>query len=757
MRRVDLFPETARADPATLVEVLPLDGGGRAYAYRVPADLRALAVPGALVLAPLGRTLRTGVVLRLGTDEDIPESRLKDLTKVVHATPVLTPDLLRLLPWIAGYYAAPLNSVLECALPAVVRRGVKPVMTRTIELVRMPEGDALAALLKRAPKRVAALNFLKENGAAVLRDTLLAGAGVSAAVVDALITAGLVRETAEQRDREAYDESDAERGPAVAPPLNDEQRAATAAIGAALDTGAHRTLLLHGVTGAGKTEVYLDAILRTLAAGGSALFLVPEVALTPQTVGRLRARLAADGHRVVVWHSHLSDGERFDAWMAVARGDARVVVGARSAVFLPLLRLRLVVVDEEHESSFKQGETPFYHGRDVAVYRASLTGAVCVLGSATPSLESMHNARAGKYALLRLTRRASDREPPPMRIIDMKREMLRAKGPVLISEELAHALRDRMAKKEQSILFLNRRGHARAMICPECAHVVQCPHCSVSMTYHRTDETLKCHLCDHVEPAPRKCPACSAPGIRHKGYGTQRAEEALRELFPKARLARIDADTMRKKDLFRRVLADFRAGDLDLLLGTQMIAKGLDFPRVTLAAVIDADIGLHAPDFRAAERSFQLLMQVGGRAGRADLAGEVFVQTMTPHAPSIQFAKKQDYDGFLEDELEHRREYGYPPHKHLIRHLFRGPDPERVALCAESFARLLEERHPGLVELRGPAPCPIEKIQDNHRFQIWYTCDRVTRVMPTLLALRATFPDDPGVVDVLDADPTETS
>ena len=314
-----------------------------------------------------------------------------------------------------------------------------------------------------------------------------------------------------------------------------------------------------------------------------------------------------------------------------------------------------------------------------------------------------------------------------------------------------------MEKGEQSILLLNRRGHARAMICPDCAHVVQCAHCSVSMTYHRTDETLRCHLCEHTERAPSVCPACRSPKIRMKGFGTQRAEEVLRELFPKARLARIDADTMRAKDGFRRVLSEFRAGDLDMLLGTQMIAKGLDFPRVTLAAVIDADIALHAPDFRAAERTFQLLTQVAGRAGRGGIAGEVIVQTMTPAAAPIQYAKKNDYDGFLEDELAQRRECGYPPHTHLIRHLFRGPNPEKVLFYAEQFARALEAAHPGLAEVRGPAACPIEKIKDSYRFQIWYTCDRVTRVMPAILAVRRDFPGDDEVVDLLDSDPAETS
>ena len=342
---MDLFTGESR-----LVSVLPLDGGGRPYAYRVPAEWADKAVPGALAVVPLGRSTRTGIVWRAGSDEPVPEAKLKDLAKILHDAPVFSPDMPKLVSWISGYYAAPLNSVLESVLPAVIRRGVKPVVRRSLEIARVPEPEFWERMLRRAPKRAAVFTFVRNAAGPVSRDGVVASAGV----IDSLIRDGFFREIAGRVDREAYGDEAGHGAPAEAPDLNDEQRAAAAAIGAAIAAGAHRTLLLHGVTGSGKTEVYLDAILRALAAGGSALFLVPEVALTPQTVGRLRSRLAAGGHRVVVWHSRLSDGERFDAWMAVARGDCRVVVGARSAVFMPLKKLRVVVVDEEHESSFKQ-------------------------------------------------------------------------------------------------------------------------------------------------------------------------------------------------------------------------------------------------------------------------------------------------------------------------------------------------------------------------------------------------------------------
>jgi primosomal protein N' (replication factor Y) len=513
-----------------------------------------------------------------------------------------------------------------------------------------------------------------------------------------------------------------------------------------------KTHLLHGVTGSGKTEVYISLIRQALQLGGSAIFLVPEVALTPQTVGRLRSRLADLGSQVVVWHSHLSAGERFDAWMAMALGQARVVVGARSAIFAPLPDVRLIVVDEEHEPSFKQSETPLYHGRDVAVMRAKLLNATCVLGSATPSLETWSNAQAGRYGLVTLSKRVDDRPMPAFRIIDMRREVLHAKGSPVLARELVDGLRERLERREQSILFLNRRGHSRACVCPACGQATPCPHCSVPLTLHRTDHTVRCHLCDYRAPAPTVCPACKSPEIRWKGHGTQRAEEVLEKLFPRARVARMDADTMSKKHLFREVLSKFRAGHIDILLGTQMIAKGLDFPRVTLVGILDADLSLQMPDFRAAERTFQLLTQVAGRAGRGDIEGVVYVQTFQPASDPIQFAKRCDYEGFAAAELERRKEFGYPPGRHLIRHLFRGRSEEKVIFTAEHWVRELEKVLPKNVEIRGPTVCPIGCIKDLHRHHVWYLVPAVAPFMRILRPLREKILGDAEVADILDVD-----
>lgn len=772
----DWFPETrpqrnaANEDfrdsvPAGMfVEIMPFDGGGRAYTYRVPEKFSSKIALGVLVKIPLGARTNFGIVWK--TDVvPAPEwaKKVRDILELrCDGLPVLTPDALKLCSWISTYYAAPFNSVLLTLLPAVIRRGIRPVTEKRVAFAReFSSEEDFEKFRRRAKKQAELYDFLKKNAPRAFPRAALP---FSPAVVDALILSGLAKEEILTKSRLAYDD-DFEGGArgqsvvAIPPELNAEQRAALASICASISEKKYKTHLLHGVTGSGKTEVYIGAIRQVLEAGGSAIFLVPEVALTPQTVERLRSRLADCAGQIVVWHSNLSDGERYDAWIAAARGEARLLVGARSAIFAPMKNLRLIVVDEEHEPSFKQGETPFYHGRDVAVFRARLCDAVCVLGSATPSLESFYNAKIGKYVLNRIEKRVDDRAFPPMKIIDMRREILHAAaGQTTFSRPLVDALRARLERREQSILFLNRRGYSRAMICPDCGHVATCPHCSAPLTYHRVDELMRCHLCDHVEPAATRCPACGSTNVRRRGFGTQRAEEILKMLLPDAVAVRLDADTMSKKNEFRKILSDFRAGKIDILLGTQMIAKGLDFPRVTLVGILDADLSLHVPDFRAAERTFQLLVQVAGRAGRGELAGEVFVQTFTPSAEPIQYAKRADFDGFLDDELARRKEFGYPPLRHVIRHVFRGKDAALVEETIEKWADFLEKNSTrGLFEIRGPAPCPTEKIQDNYRFHIWYFCNNVVRASAELVRLRAAFTNNREVIDLIDVDPADVN
>lgn len=738
-----------------IVAVQPLAGFDKLLHYKVPEELRADIQPGALVEVPILNRLRPGLVLEVTTVADVPLEKLKNVADVLQDFPALTPDLLQLAKWMHAYYAARMEAVFEAMIPAAVRDGTRIKQEKYLAAAGKLAAGELAALRKKAPQQARLYEFLAQQFHPAKKALVLSRLHATAAVVSALVKRGLVREELRHVERVAYaDQWDSGEVVRTLPPqLNEEQAAVVKSVGDSLAKGKFAVHLLQGVTGSGKTEVYLRAVEQVLAAGGSAIYLVPEVALTPQTVARLRGRFEAAGHKTVVWHSHLGEGERLDGWSALASGQARVVVGARSAVFAPVRDLRLIVVDEEHEPAYKQDETPRYHGRDVAVYRAMLAQAVCLLGSATPSLESVANVRTGKYRLDRLTKRVDDKKLPDIQIVDMRIEVMRTRGMVTLSRLLVDHMQARFARREQTILFINRRGYSSSMQCRKCGHVEECPHCSVAMTYHRSDETLKCHLCGHQRGAPAVCPACAAPDIRWRGLGTQRVEEAVRRVLPRARLERMDTDTMSKRHRFRQILGDFRAGKIDILIGTQMIGKGLDFPNVTLVGLVDADLSMHVPDFRANERTFQLLVQVAGRAGRGDRAGEVVVQTFSPKADAIQFAKRADFDGFAETELGVREKFAYPPYRHLIHHLFRGPNPEKIQFFAEQWVKQVEKELGNTVEIRGPTPSPIEKVKDEYRFQVWYFCARATAIVPKLVQLQTTinWPDD--VTQVLDVDP----
>jgi primosomal protein N' (replication factor Y) len=738
-----------------IVGVQPLAGFDKLLHYKVPETLRAALRPGSLVRVPILNRSHLGLVMEVDAIPDCPPEKLKALSAVLHQFPALTPDLLDLARWMHTYYAARMESVLEAMIPAAVRGEARLKSEKYLALARTVGPEEMAALAKKAPQQARLLAFLQQQFHPAKKSLVLSRLELTAAVVAALHKRGLVREEVRHVERVAYSDNwtGGEIVTGLPPRLNDEQAAVVQSVGEALERKKFAVHLLHGVTGSGKTEVYLRAVEQVLAAGGSAIYLVPEVALTPQTVARLRGRFESAGHKTVVWHSHLSDGERFDGWTALATAQARVVVGARSAIFAPVHDLRLIVVDEEHEPAYKQDETPRYHGRDVAVYRAKLAHAVCLLGSATPSLESFANVRAGKYQLNELTKRVDDKKMPDIQIVDMRVEVMRQRGLVTLSRLLVDHMHQRFERKEQIILFLNRRGYSSSMQCRKCGHVETCPHCSVAMTYHRADETLKCHLCGHERRAPAVCPSCAAPDIRWRGMGTQRVEEAVRRVLPRARMERMDSDTMSKKHRFRQILGDFRAGKIDILIGTQMIGKGLDFPNVTLVGLVDADMSMHVPDFRANERTFQLLVQVAGRAGRGDRAGEVVVQTFTPKSDAVQFAKRADFNGFAEAELAMRKKFNYPPYRHLIHHLFRGPNPEKIKFYAEHWVKQVEKELGAAVEIRGPTPAPIEKVKDEYRYQVWYFCARATKVVPELVRLQAAqaWPDD--VSQVLDVDP----
>ena len=744
-----------------IVGVHPLAGFDKLLHYKVPERLAPSVEIGSLVRIQIGRRFILGIVGAEGAPVDFPVDRLKNLTEVVYPFPALPEDLLALAKWMAIYYAAPLDGIIETMLPGAVRRAAGLKMEKRLVMATRLTDDELAALERRAPQQAKLYRFTLQQFRPVAKSLVLKRLGVGASSANALIKRGVLREESHRVERIAYadDFSHGELVAALPHALNPEQQSAFDALQVKINENQFGVTLLQGVTGSGKTEVYLRAIHETLERGGGVVFLVPEVALTPQTVARLRSRLEAiaPDHACVVWHSHLSEGERLDGWHELATGAARIVVGARSAVFAPVRNLQLIVVDEEHEPAYKQDETPRYHGRDVAVMRAKLNEAHCILGSATPSLESYANAQAGRYGHLHLRQRVDDRQLPYIEVVDMRIEVMRSRGLTTLSQKLVRAMQDRFEKREQTILFLNRRGYSSSMLCRQCGHVEECPHCSISMTYHRTDESLRCHLCGHERGAPVRCPECGTPEIRWRGLGTQRVEEAVMRVLPRARIERMDTDTMSKKNRFRQVLSEFRAGKIDVLVGTQMIAKGLDFPNVTLVGLVDADMSMHQPDFRAQERTFQLLVQVAGRAGRGDQAGEVMVQTFTPQADAIQFSRHADFDGYAEGELKLRRDFRYPPFRHLIHHSFRGPNPEKLQFYAEQWVKHVEKEMADRLEIRGPSPSPIEKVKDHYRFQVWYFTGGVTRVIGDLNKLRRAFawPDD--VIQVLDVDPVSLS
>lgn len=728
--------------------------------YAAPAGENGV-VPGALVSVPVGGRFENGIVWREVEAGDLDPARIRPITRVVESAQVLDRPLRELSEWIAAYYDALLGTVLENMVPAVVRRGIQPKMDYRLVRLDPIGGDGVERLKKRAPKQYRLWEFLGHQPAPVAESALRETFPGLGGLVKGLVAKGLVRREPERRYRDAYlDEEVAIEGAvtasvAVEPPqLRPQQDQAVRHLTAALGSGGFGVSLLYGVTGSGKTEVYVRAILETCRGGRSVIVLVPEITLAPQTVARVRGRCESAGIGVVVWHSHLSDGERYDAWQSLVTGRAKVVVGARSAVFAPVRDLGLMIVDEEHEGAYKQEDSPRYHARDVAVYRAMLEGAVCVLGSATPSLETMRNAESGKYDLLRLAERVDAQPLPTVQVVDMRVEARRRDSHPLFSHLLIEKVRGRLAQKEQTILFLNRRGFSRSIQCPDCGEAIQCPHCAIAMTFHRETDSLMCHLCGREDPVPPRCPNCGSINHRRKGFGTEQVEGAARDVFRNARIVRLDADTMKRKNLYRSILHDFRIGRIDILIGTQMVAKGLDFPNVTLVGVIDADTGLHLEDFRAPERTFHLLVQVSGRAGRGDAAGEVVIQSRTPHAPSIQYARRTEVDAFYEAEIAMRRDFAYPPFRHLARHLFLSRNEQKASFAAEAWVRAMERLPEGAfpAEVRGPVVAPIARIRDEYRYQVWYFTNHCRRLVAAIRGLRTELKLPPGVREILDVD-----
>ena len=753
------------------------------FDYSIPHELLGQVDVGSRVQVPFGARKVLGVVTAVA--EESAHANLKPILKIIGAQTLVTAKVLKLARWIGEYYCCAPETALKSVLPEAVRREDASWRERLFIRALPAVGE-----FPKLPKRQQDVWNLIEERREILLSELVELAGTTSATVRKLEDRGLVTITNEVSERDPYaNETILASQPII---LNPAQAVALEKIKAAMakhedgglkieDSPAKpsstihppsSTFLLHGVTGSGKTEVYLQAIAHALEQGKGAIVLVPEISLTPQTVERFKARFSSGKLQtlVAVLHSHLSAGERHDEWHKIRQGRARIVIGARSAIFAPVEPLGLIIVDEEHESTYKQEESPRYHARDVAVMRGQMESAVVVLGSATPSMESYYNCKNGKFSLLELPERVDDQKMPHVRIIDMRQAAYKGKGPPIFSPQLKEAITQRLERKEQTILFLNRRGYSTSLQCPKCGHVCECPNCSISLTYHRPEQKLSCHICGHNERVPNVCPneKCKNPAIRFSGTGTQKVEDILGKLFPHARIKRMDADVMKKKDDYRRVLGEFRQGKIDILIGTQMIAKGLHFPNVTLVGIIYADMALHQPDFRAGERTFQLLTQVAGRAGRGDIEGEVFVQAFTPFHPAIQYARRHDFVGFYEQEMEFREQLKYPPVGRVALLTLKGRNEDKVTFSAEHLKRELEKfktattgadhrNHFTDLIISGPSPAPLLRAENFYRYQIMLRTRAMSRLSQSLAQAVATLvlPDD--VTLAVDIDPVNLS
>ncbi|MCO5051513.1 MAG: primosomal protein N' [Verrucomicrobiae bacterium] len=771
---------------------------GREFDYAIPPDLAGRVAVGSRVQVPFGRRQVLGVVTGLPTES--PHAQLKPILKLIGAQTLVTPKVLRLARWIADYYCCAPEIALKSVLPEAVRQEEAGWRERRFVRV-LPSPREFPKLTKR---QLEVWNIIEERRSLLLSE-LIALAQTTAATVRKLEDHRLISITTEIAERDPYAREHILATQPLA--LNPAQANALEKICAAMDVSAAAqtppasstaptTFLLYGVTGSGKTEIYLQAIARALERGQGAIVLVPEISLTPQTVERFKARFSSGKLQtlVAVLHSHLSAGERHDEWHKIRQGRARIVIGARSAIFAPVEPLGLIIVDEEHEHTYKQEEAPRYHARDVAIMRGQMEGAVVVLGSATPSLESYDNCQRGKFTLLELPERVDDQKMPLVRVVDMRQAARKEKGMLVFSPQLKEAITKRLEKGEQTILFLNRRGYSSALQCEKCGYVCECPNCSLTLTYHRPENLLRCHLCGYHAPVPKICPneKCRNPAFRYSGLGTQKVEEVLGKLFPKARVKRMDADVMKRKEDYRRVLGDFRVGKIDILLGTQMIAKGLHFPNVTLVGIIYADLALNRPDFRAGERTFQLLTQVAGRAGRGDVEGEVFVQAFAPYHPAIQYARRHDFIGFYEQELEFRQQLKYPPIRRVALLTLKGRNEQKVQFAANHVRKQLEalsqpsEAHSPRNEsstetaslfaaepqvtkstaatagpaplirdliIAGPAPAPLLRAETFYRYQIMLRTRTMVRLSRELARLiqALTLPEDVTLTVDIDA------
>jgi primosomal protein N' (replication factor Y) len=682
--------------------------------YAVPDDVGTPAV-GARVVVPLGARLVTGLVVETGVREE-PRG-VKPIRQLLDGDSFVPPPIVALARWAAEYYACGVGDAIPALLPPMAR-GARADAHKTTRVASITAAGLEAMAGDATPKQREALELLA-GSADGIGTAILAARGFGSEVISRLAKRGYVTFRRDRVDRDPWTHPIDIGSTSDVPRMREltaEQAAAVEKLHALARTARFHVALLHGVTGSGKTEIYLRLSAFVRDAGRQVLMLVPEIALTPQVAALFRETF---GDRVAIQHSGLSDGERHDQWQRIRRGDVDVVVGTRSAVFAPLTRIGLIIVDEEHDGSYKQEESPRYNGRDVAVVRAQRDGALVVLGSATPSLETYANALGGKYERIVLARRVLDRPLAAVTVVDMREEYAAGGPDVILSRPLHEAIASRLEKQEQSLVLLNRRGFATAVFCRQCAGTLDCPNCSVSLVIHGEGHSrrARCHYCNYTARVPTQCPLCAGPYLEQAGFGTERVEAEVKRVFPGVRIARLDRDSIRRKGALDDLLTKFGRGEIDVLVGTQMIAKGHDFPRVTLVGVVSADVGLGIADFRASERTFQLLTQVAGRAGRGEQRGEAIVQTIYPEHYSIQLACRQDYAAFYEHEIQFRKRMRYPPLVSLVNVVVRARTFSAAMDDADDIVQRVR-RASSEIRVLGPAPAPLNKLRGEYRSQL---------------------------------------
>ena len=727
------------------------------YDYSIPANLETAVKPGVRIEVPLGRGNRkmTGYCVDvIGAFHELAStvnrSRLKPIDVVVDAAPLITGSLLGLAHWISDYYVCPLGQVIDTIIPPGVRN-----QSGTREMLFLSLADGVAEKLETIK-----LSDLQRNILGTIRSSvqdwtpreLAETVGCTTGPISTLRKKGLIIATSRRVQQKTHEIPTEQRMSDLV--LNPEQEVALESITKHIDANTHRTFLMHGITGSGKTEVYIRAIQKIVEFGRQAIVLVPEISLTPQTRQRFRARF----DRVAVLHSHLTAAQRAWHWQQIAAGNVQVIVGARSAIFAPTPNLGLIVLDEEHDGSFKQDKAPRYHARDVAHWRASNENVPLILGSATPSLESWHRAEQGTYEKISMKKRVLDLPLPDVATIDMRVDFGGRKRFGPISQKLRQEITQAIKDDGQVILLLNRRGFSTRIQCPACGNVESCPDCSIPLTHHVQGNKAVCHYCDHQIPEPKRCSDCNNPSIRFSGLGTQRLAANVEAMFPDVPMMRMDTDTMRKPGSHERALAKFRSGEIKILLGTQMIAKGLDFPNVTLVGVINADTALHLPDFRAAERTFGLVTQVAGRTGRGEKGGRVLVQTFCPENDAIQAATRHDFIGFANTEMPQREEFNYPPFGKLARIVIRSEIASKAEQMADHISEQIESSAKELqkeVIVLGPSTAPVEKLRGKYRFHMMISAGHEGEIQDVIRRAQTTIKSIDDVQWIVDIDPQD--